>query len=63
MSLSTLLGDINILVTTDVHSWLDGHVHLDHPYGQPARTDATFGDIVSLLEHVRSAAAAHRRDV
>jgi hypothetical protein len=63
MSLSALLGDVNILVTTDVHSWLDGHVHLDQSYGQPARTDATFGDVVSLLEHVRAAAAAHGRDV
>lgn len=63
MSLSALLGDVNILVTTDVHSWLDGHVHLDRPYGQPARTDATFGDVVSLLEHVRLAAAAQGRDV
>jgi len=64
MSLSSLgLGDFNIVVTTDVHSWLDGHVHADQPYGQLARTDATFGDVVALLGHLRTAASARGRDV
>ena len=52
-------NDVNILIVTDVHSWIAGHVHPDH---QPA-LDATYGDVLSLYTHLSSAATKGGRDL
>ena len=57
------LADVNILVTTDVHSFLASHFHADGLCGADTRCDADFGTLVSLLEHVRERADAEGRDV
>ena len=59
LSAALLFRDVNLLITTDVHSWLAGHAHPDHT----PRLDADFGDIVSFVERVRTAADAQGRDV
>ena len=41
------LGDINVLVLTDVHSWVGGHGHLE------PHLDADYGDVVSFYEHLQ----------
>eukprot|EP01062_Namystynia_karyoxenos_P014825 TRINITY_DN15357_c0_g1_i2.p1 TRINITY_DN15357_c0_g1~~TRINITY_DN15357_c0_g1_i2.p1 ORF type:complete len:325 (+),score=77.67 TRINITY_DN15357_c0_g1_i2:84-1058(+) len=53
------LHKVNILVTTDVHSWVHGHRHPDTT--PPADADA--GDLVSFYAHVREAADQQNRDV
>ena len=53
-------GDINLLVTTDVHSWIAGHSHRDH---EPEQLDANFGTLVSFVERVKAAADAQHKDV
>ena len=51
--------DINILVVTDVHSWIASHLHPDHT---PPLT-ATYGSIASAVTHVKALAASAGRDV
>ena len=53
------LAKVNILVTTDVHSWIAGHAHPDHS----PQSDAAFGSLVSFHSRVKKAAAAAGRDV
>jgi len=52
-------SDVNVLIVTDVHSWIAGHAHPDHT---PA-LDATYGDVLSLYERLAAAAAAEGRDL
>ena len=52
-------NDVNILIVTDVHSWIAGHPHPDH---DPA-LDAGYGHVLSLHEHLSAAAAANGRDL
>ena len=50
------LGEVNLLVTTDLHSWIEGRKHQPH-------FDANLAHVVSLLEKVRSMARSHELDV
>ncbi|CAK9081025.1 unnamed protein product [Durusdinium trenchii] len=50
------LGEINLLVTTDLHSWIEGRRHEPH-------FDATLGHVTSALNHLREMARKDRRDV
>lgn len=52
-------SQINVLVLTDVHSWISGHTHPDH---EPP-LNASYGDILSFVEKVKSAAADEGKDV
>eukprot|EP00756_Hemistasia_phaeocysticola_P010558 Hpha_TRINITY_DN15029_c5_g17::TRINITY_DN15029_c5_g17_i1::g.125626::m.125626 len=58
-NLDLRLGDVNIIVTTDTHSWLSGHRHAD----QTPHADADLGDLVSFVDHVREAADREKKDV
>ena len=49
-------NDVNILIVTDVHSWVSGHPH------EPA-LDADYGHVLSLHERLSSMAAAEGRDL
>jgi len=48
--------DVNLVVTTDMHSWVEGRAH--EPY-----LNASLGHVVSLVEEFRILARAARRDV
>ena len=52
-------NDVNLLIVTDVHSWVAGHAHPDHT----PLLDADYGHVLSLYEHLSAAAAASGRDV
>ena len=52
-------SDVNILIVTDVHSWLAGHAHPDHT---PV-LDADYGDVLSLYERLAATAAKSGRDL
>eukprot|EP00299_Pterocystis_sp_00344_P017321 c8680_g1_i2.p1 GENE.c8680_g1_i2~~c8680_g1_i2.p1 ORF type:complete len:612 (+),score=133.42 c8680_g1_i2:323-2158(+) len=52
-------GDINILMLTDVHSWVSSHFRPDN---SPLLT-ADMGDVLSLIEHLQSDAAARGTDL
>ena len=52
-------SDINILIVTDVHSWLAGHAHKDHT---PV-LDADYGAVLSLYERLAATAAKLGRDL
>lgn len=41
------LGDINVVILTDVHSWLGGHGRQETKY------DADLGDVLSFWEHLK----------
>jgi 2',3'-cyclic-nucleotide 2'-phosphodiesterase (5'-nucleotidase family) len=47
------LSDINVIIVTDVHSWVGGHIlpPLDGP--EPRRT-ADYGDVLSFVEHLKN---------
>lgn len=67
---SISLGDVNILVTTDMHGWVDSHVHPCAGYctaSLPAESnealDANFGHLVDLYTHLRSEGATKGQDV
>jgi len=47
---------VNFLVTTDLHSWIEGRRHQPH-------LDATLGHVVAALEHLRHDARGQQRDV
>ena len=50
------LGEVNMLITTDLHSWIEGRSH-------DAHLNASLAHVVSALDHLRTAAAAQNRDV
>jgi 2',3'-cyclic-nucleotide 2'-phosphodiesterase (5'-nucleotidase family) len=66
------LSDINVVIVTDVHSWVGGHVlpPLDKNSHVPRRT-ADYGDVLSFVEHLKnyvyyssqSSEGAEERDV
>ena len=51
-----VLGDINILVTTDLHGWLQRRAHSDF-------LDASLADVLSLFERLRHLARANGQDL
>lgn len=53
------IRDVNIIVTTDMHSWFAGHEHEDHS----PRLDADLGDFVSFVELSKEAARKLGKDV
>lgn len=57
MSPNLPFGDINVVVLTDVHSWLGGHGDKE-PY-----LDADYGDVLSFYEHLKEDALIHGRDL
>ena len=52
-------SDVNLLIVTDVHSWVAGHPHTDHT---PA-LDADYGAVLSLYERLAASAAEAGRDL
>ena len=44
-----VLGDINVLVLTDTHSWIGGHARQESP-----KLTADYGDVVSLYQNLKS---------
>ena len=46
-------NDVNILIVTDVHSWIAGHPHPDH---EPL-LDGNYGHVLSLHERLTATAA------
>ena len=62
MSGAVGFSDVNLLVTTDVHSFISSHLHNDGLCGS-SRCDADFGTLVSFIERVREKADAARKDV
>jgi 2',3'-cyclic-nucleotide 2'-phosphodiesterase (5'-nucleotidase family) len=50
-------GDVNVVVTTDVHSWVAGHGR-----HEPA-LDADYGDVLSFYQHLQAEATAAGTDV
>ena len=53
-------GDVNIMVTTDMHGWVAGHTHPDYP--APPR-NADFGQLVSFHQRLKAAAASQGKDL
>ena len=51
-------SDINVVVVTDVHSWVGGHG--DH---EGDTYNADYGDVISFVERLKAYATAHDRDV
>lgn len=49
-------GDINVMIVTDVHSWISGHKH------EPSY-DATYGDVLSLYQQMKMDCDANARDL
>mmetsp|Transcript_38787 Transcript_38787/g.121189 ORF Transcript_38787/g.121189 Transcript_38787/m.121189 type:complete len:541 (-) Transcript_38787:190-1812(-) len=54
--LPLVLEDLNIVVTTDLHSWIEGREHEPH-------LNATLGHAVSFLERLRSIGRQAKRDI
>ena len=50
-------GEINVMVLTDVHSWVSGH--LPH---EP-RNDADYGDVLSFYEHLQAKSQSEEKDL
>lgn len=51
------LGDINVMVLTDVHSWVAGHLpHIP-------RNDADYGDVLSFYEHLQTRCKREEKDI
>ena len=50
------LGDVNMLITTDLHSWIEGRTH-------ESLLNASLAHVVSALDHLRKAADVEKRDV
>eukprot|EP00435_Cladocopium_sp_Y103_P047309 s784_g13.t2 len=53
---SVQLSEVNFLVTTDLHSWIEGRRHQPH-------LDASLAHVASVLEHLRQSARSAQRDV
>jgi 2',3'-cyclic-nucleotide 2'-phosphodiesterase (5'-nucleotidase family) len=51
------LGDVNVVVVTDVHSWVGGH------RDKEPKSDADYGDVLSFVEHLKRYGLANRIDV
>lgn len=49
------LGDINVVVVSDVHSWVGGHKNQDE-------NSATYGDVISFVEHLKAYVASADSD-
>ncbi|KAG7349600.1 calcineurin-like phosphoesterase [Nitzschia inconspicua] len=49
-------GDINLVVLTDVHSWVGGHPN------EPS-LDASYGDVVSFYQHIQTYCQETNQDV
>ena len=52
-------NDVNLLIVTDVHSWIGGHTHSDHA---PV-LDANYGDVLSLYERLSETASKAGHDL
>ncbi len=50
------IQDINILVLTDVHSWVAGHRHEEH-------LDANYGHVISFFEHLKDYCTSQEKDL
>ena len=56
-TVSLPLGDINVVVVTDVHSWVGGHgVH-------DSKLNADYGDVLSFFQELKASAATLNKDV
>ena len=53
------LKDVNLLFTTDSHSWLAGH---SHPDNDPL-LDASLADVLDFTHALKAAAAAEQKDL
>ena len=51
-----ILSDINLMVTTDMHSWVSGRPH------EP-QLNASIADMVTLVDNVRALARKQMQDV
>jgi len=51
-----VLGEVNIVVTTDIHSWITGRDH--EPF-----LNVSLGHVTSFVEHLRELAAKQKKDV
>ena len=51
------LGDINLLVVTDVHSWIGGHGRHE------ADMDVDYGDVLSFYHHLKRFCTTHAKDL
>lgn len=49
-------GDINVLIVTDVHSWVAGHMH------EP-QYNANYGDVLSLQHYIKEDCIRNKRDL
>lgn len=49
-------GDVNVMIVTDVHSWIAGHKH------EP-KYDANYGDVLSLYELMKQDCDRNARDL
>jgi 2',3'-cyclic-nucleotide 2'-phosphodiesterase (5'-nucleotidase family) len=49
-------GDINVMVLTDVHSWIGGHLH-------ESDRNADYGDVLSFYERLKKYAKKQGRDL
>jgi 2',3'-cyclic-nucleotide 2'-phosphodiesterase (5'-nucleotidase family) len=49
-------GDINVMVLTDVHSWIGGHMH-------ESDRNADYGDVLSFYERLKKHAKKQGRDL
>ena len=56
------LSEVNLLVVTDVHSFLAAHLHADGMCGVE-RCDASFGALLSFVQHLRAAGDKQGKDV
>jgi 2',3'-cyclic-nucleotide 2'-phosphodiesterase (5'-nucleotidase family) len=47
-------GDVNILIVTDVHSWIGGHArhHETSLWNESIQLDIDYGDVLSFYEHL-----------
>lgn len=50
------LGDLNLVVTTDIHAWIEGREHEPH-------LNATLGHAISFLEQLRTLGRQAKKDV
>jgi hypothetical protein len=51
------LGDIQVLIVTDVHSWIGGHGDKEAPI------DADYGDVLSFFRRLKAQLAPTGRDL
>jgi len=58
MSPDLPFGDINVVVVTDVHSWVGGHKDKEGD-----KYNADYGDVISFVEHLKAYGAENGKDV